>query len=594
MALAGTQLASLTTEGSAGSHEKTIVSPKPYNENSSGLRPLTNYIALGCLTLVREDSSQESLHQGDAQAWDPIHSDHPRAGYRHVDLVDAVLSLIAAGWLKVYHQSNPDPSLRICKWRLYLLADDVARASIEGRSKKHVKLLHRLLPLVETSPATWDAPVTSSAPPVTPFDPWATSEQNSLFYLFNTLPSPQPQPQCIHNLPLRHSVERLLYHEEPPWGLQTSLYPYQRRCAALMVQKENAQSLQLDPRLERRQSPTGQEYFYGPRDGVFMKSPQYYESCQGGILAESMGLGKTLICIAVILLTRGQYPAVPLEHDRKVPQPQMRSLSDLAATAALKTGLPWKTFFDDHQDATDNDLSCCRGVMERQALTYEIPPKVIRSMRRADVRGPAEKIRLCYGTIIVVPPNLLHQWQTELSKHVRDGALKVLVLKDSKIDIPPAEELVEYDIVLFSRRRFEKENSTWLDVEYNSPLKKLHWLRIIIDEGHGFSSSNTNAAVVAEKLVKAERRWVVTGTPARDLLGVEVDVSAMTSCETDEDFQAYKALSLEQRRAYDEMQERGSGAVKSIGALASKYLRARPWCLTSAEEGGATWDEVRS
>jgi SNF2 family DNA or RNA helicase len=62
---------------------------------------------------------------------------------------------------------------------------------------------------------------------------------------------------------------------------------------------------------------------------------------------------------------------------------------------------------------------------------------------------------------------------------------------------------------------------------YSSPLKELHWLRVIIDEGHEFSSATSNAVLVAQKFVTADRRWVVSGTPARDrLFGVEVDLAA--------------------------------------------------------------------
>lgn len=46
---------------------------------------------------------------------------------------------------------------------------------------------------------------------------------------------------------------------------------------------------------------------------------------------------------------------------------------------------------------------------------------------------------------------------------------------------------------------------------YESPLLKLHFLRIMIDEGHSFSSSNSNAVLVA-KQIQAERRWVVSGS----------------------------------------------------------------------------------
>ncbi|KAL9081689.1 MAG: hypothetical protein Q9159_007130 [Coniocarpon cinnabarinum] len=555
-------------------------------------RPLSEYIALGCLVLSLEPvqcpESAPALSKSQAQ-WVPLSNDSLLEGHCESSTVEAVLSLVNAGWIKAFSYSPSRTAFEV--WRVYLLADDVARASIDGRSKKHAKQLQNILPSIDTRTHTWNKPEAASNVGFHGFDIWATSENSSLFYLFNTLSSPSPDPQCIDNRHLRHSVQRLLEDETPPWGLKTSLYPYQRRCAAMMIQKENVQTRVLDPRLEKRRSPTGEDFYYGPRDGVFFKSPRYYESSYGGILAETMGLGKTLICIAMIMLTRGQYPAKPLEYESLSRDSQSRSLADIAASAAIKSGLPWKTFFDDYQDRTDEDMSSCKVVMERQRPNYEIPPKVIRSMRHSEKRGPAEKIRQCHGTIVVVPHNLLHQWQSELVKHVKEGNLKILVMKDTKVALPMPEELAKYDVVLFSRRRFELENRAIVEVDYVSPLKKLHWLRIIVDEGHGFSSSTTNAAVVAEKLVRAERRWVVTGTPARDLLGVEVDVPAMVDCETEEDFKRYKDTSLENRRSFDQTQERSTGAVKSIGALASKFLRVKPWCLSHTDDGGANWDD---
>ena len=170
---------------------------------------------------------------------------------------------------------------------------------------------------------------------------------------------------------------------------------------------------------------------------------------------------------------------------------------------------------------------------------------------------------MCSGTIIVVPRNLLHQWQSEIRKHVLKGGLKILVvdsvpkrgsrvkaaqLEDDTVEftseLPAPTDLMKFDVVLFTRNRFEQEiqdgaddqgrraaagitrtcncpyigatripdcNCVDSDRVYQSPLKKLHWLRIIIDEGHSFSSAVSNAVLVA-KQIQAERRWVVSGS----------------------------------------------------------------------------------
>jgi SNF2 family DNA or RNA helicase len=111
-------------------------------------------------------------------------------------------------------------------------------------------------------------------------------------------------------------------------------------------------------------------------------------------------------------------------------------------------------------------------------------------------------------------------------------------------DLPAPTELMKFDVVLFTRNRFEQEIQDGQDERgrrmghgasrvcdcpyigatripdcscvntdrvYKSPLKKIHWLRIIIDEGHSFSSSVSNAVLVA-KQIQAERRWVVSGS----------------------------------------------------------------------------------
>lgn len=100
-------------------------------------------------------------------------------------------------------------------------------------------------------------------------------------------------------------------------------------------------------------------------------------------------------------------------------------------------------------------------------------------------------------------------------------------MENSKQMMPSVNELASYDLILFSRPRFEAEAKGRLDDLYESPLKQLHFLRIIIDEGHSFASTNTNATIVADRLVRAERRWIVSGTPAKDLMGVEVEMEAL-------------------------------------------------------------------
>ena len=124
------------------------------------------------------------------------------------------------------------------------------------------------------------------------FDPWATATESSLYYIFNTLPSPSPSPTRVPDRYTRLAMRELL-DERYETGLKSRLYPYQRRTIAAMLEREASVSTHLDPRLERRTSPDGSVFYYSPQDLVFLREPRMYESTKSGVLAETMGLGKT-------------------------------------------------------------------------------------------------------------------------------------------------------------------------------------------------------------------------------------------------------------------------------------------------------------
>lgn len=114
------------------------------------------------------------------------------------------------------------------------------------------------------------------------------------------------------------------------------------------------------------------------------------------------------------------------------------------------------------------------------------------------------------------------------------------------------------------------------------------------------ATENTRIATVASKLVEASHRWIVSGTPAKDLIGVEMDLvgpvsNSGTPAPTDDaDSQSGSAAEslrrdtlLSQRKAYSAKDEK-DGAVRSIGSMASHFLKIRPWC-SAEDERGSDW-----
>ncbi|XP_004308597.1 PREDICTED: F-box protein At3g54460 [Fragaria vesca subsp. vesca] len=130
---------------------------------------------------------------------------------------------------------------------------------------------------------------------------------------------------------------------------------------------------------------------------------------------------------------------------------------------------------------------------------------------RIALSAPLNSVRLYLSraTLIVVPSNLVDHWATQIQKHVRPGQLRVYVWSDHKK--PSAHSLAwDYDVIITTFNRLSAE---W-GPRKKSALMQVHWLRVMLDEGHtlGSSLSLTNKMQMAVSLM-ASNRWILTGTP---------------------------------------------------------------------------------
>ena len=293
--------ASSLSNSRALSTQSTPVST-PMTSASSGhldhepiLQHLDKYIALGCL-----HSDQVISGGDDTDDYLPGWTELIFSALPHeVKLLigSEASRLLEANWVRLFlhhpHHEHEDPHSIV---RVYLMPEDWGRRFIDRRSKSLKAALRSLLHQIDISPDAWAGVHSDSG--AEHFDPWATPENVSLFYLFNRLPSPATDPETIKNRYSRDAVYSLLDSTSPiPMenceglpilGLKTKLYPYQARSASLMIQREAAPQLHLDPRLEVRTSPNGQRFYFGAKDMSFLHEPRFYESNRGGILAETM------------------------------------------------------------------------------------------------------------------------------------------------------------------------------------------------------------------------------------------------------------------------------------------------------------------
>jgi E3 ubiquitin-protein ligase SHPRH len=151
--------------------------------------------------------------------------------------------------------------------------------------------------------------------------------------------------------------------------------------------------------------------------------------------------------------------------------------------------------------------------------------------------------RATRATLVICPAAILSQWQDEIAKHTRPGAVNVVVYMGVRAalrglqthgaaksgglrDIDP-DRLARADVVLttFSvlrqdihhakpvartvRRRGGRRQKY---AHVSSPLLMLHWHRCVIDEAQMVHSESCNATAMARRL-RCSLRWAVTGTP---------------------------------------------------------------------------------
>jgi hypothetical protein len=252
--------------------------------------PLTEYIPVGCLL----GSPTSKI---DRSEWEEIHQINFISPFLALAESEPLLAkLLEAEWIRILAGS---PSGFIVL-RIHVLPDDLGHSAIDRSSKSLRLALARLIESLDVSEKTWKGRPGESCK----FDLWASGVNHSLFWLFNTLPSPSPVPFRIQDRFSRLPAEELLEADPCIPGLTAKLFRYQARSVAAMIEREAAPQQNVDPRFEPRTTPKGQNYYYSPRDMLFRQRPVYYECNRGGILAETMGYGKTVICLALILATK--------------------------------------------------------------------------------------------------------------------------------------------------------------------------------------------------------------------------------------------------------------------------------------------------
>ncbi|KAK5628257.1 hypothetical protein RRF57_003972 [Xylaria bambusicola] len=506
-------------------------------------------------------------------------------------------TLWTQGWIQLAYTTQPASISPQChgRVRVFVLPHDVNRGTPSPRSEL-ARTMPTLLRHLEYSQECWQgkdlySPLTQ---PIHTGPGMPGGCDSSLLTLFNNIPSPDPHPEKASDTGLRWAMQCLL--ESQIHGLVTTLYPYQGRSAALMLQREIEPGRVIDPRLRPVLDQSGQPWYYDEVSGVVLKEPRFYDGPRGGILAEEMGTGKTLICLALILSTKSE-PSKPPDPfiAETAPRHRIGSLMDMAAAAARYASIPampWKPYFEACVAQLGYEYRNCIEALtrpENRAL-YKLRNTMVeprRSNRLAPREIPSREVFLSYLTLVIVPTNLVKQWQNEVNKHTTGLNVLIIVNQDP---IPLVPELLRYDVILFSEARFErihKERSTGegplLDIY--CPLEDIRFKRCIIDEGHklgnGSRAWKNDVMRVVERL-EISSCWVVTGTPSRGLYGLQPQNHVETNNSDENGLSPFSTNAIAQKQEREDLQR--------IGNLTAKYLKVRPWANGKNEAGDSVAD----
>ncbi|KAJ5760098.1 hypothetical protein N7520_007254 [Penicillium odoratum] len=170
--------------------------------------------------------------------------------------------------------------------------------------------------------------------------------------------------------------------------------------------------------------------------------------------------------------------------------------------------------------------------------TVEMIALVSLNRRPIQLKPDPDGLRISGATLIITPPAILEQWKQEFQQHAPE--LRVhhytgIKRGQEQSDDLVIEELAEYDVVLTTYNVISREvhyansapkrtlrHEKKFEVR-KTPLIRISWWRVCLDEAQMIESGVSNAAKVA-RVIPRVNAWAVTGTPLRrnidDLFGL--------------------------------------------------------------------------
>ncbi|PTB70602.1 hypothetical protein BBK36DRAFT_1107117 [Trichoderma citrinoviride] len=258
---------------------------------------------------------------------------------------------------------------------------------------------------------------------------------------------------------------------DPPSSILTPLLTHQKQGLYFMMAREKPRELQLQEKgmvsfWRTKPSPSGQIFFHNVITGESQAAPP--SDTRGGILADMMGLGKTLSILSLVATTMDEAQQFQHLSPEQPSAPETRQAK--------------------------RDLDAAQAPLGLTPLT-----------------------RNTKSTLIICPLSTITNWEEQIKQHIAPGQLTYHVYHGPN-RIKDLARLAQFDIVITTYGSVSNELSSRRKAKMGSfPLEELGWFRIVLDEAHMIREQSTMQFKAIVRL-QAQRRWAVTGTPVQNRL----------------------------------------------------------------------------
>lgn len=254
--------------------------------------------------------------------------------------------------------------------------------------------------------------------------------------------------------------------------ITTALLKHQKQGLYFMTEREKPYHQQAKDGVmvsfwKTRMTPSRETLYSNVITGHTQRQPP--PDTRGGILADMMGLGKTLSILSLV----------------------SSSLEDAQAWAATTPKQP----------APAEPKSMKQGSHVPPQQTFGLTPV------SANIKA----------TLLICPLSTITNWEEQIKQHLVPEGLSYHIYHGSN-RIKDADRLANFDLIITTYGSVSNELSSRRRGKQGLyPLEQLGFFRIVLDEAHMIREQNTLQFKAIIRL-QAQRRWAVTGTPVQNRL----------------------------------------------------------------------------